>query len=400
MVWNRAWAAIALGLSAACSNSAAPPASCWDTTEGELGFGTLNEAQVDAMRNVENDGPFHMLNLIRFREQACYRDGRATELSGREADALYDPAPFLDGIGANVVFAADARETLLGDGMAWDRVAVVDYPSRAKFFEMTDDPAFRETAEHKEAGVEQTLVIVSDLRDSALPPGFQPAASPFPATDEDPTIDVVHLMAFRELAEYPAGDDEPSRTGEEAVALYEEAAAPAALELGVYPVAWFDIEGVYVGDGRTWDQLRINRMPSGAAFQALRDDPVRLAGERHREAGLADTYSVVVQPLFDTLDPIEDSDGDAPPVGADGTGTPCGANDDCVAFEASHCLIAAGDSGICTIQGCAAGQCTEGYACCSDCNPAVAAALPFEGSACLPSAQVTAVESMAGCRCE
>jgi len=66
-----------------------------------------------------DDGPFHMINLIEFREKADYRDGRETDLTGREADASYAPLEFLKQIG------------------------IVRYPSRALFFQMTQDEAFQ-----------------------------------------------------------------------------------------------------------------------------------------------------------------------------------------------------------------------------------------------------------------
>ena len=61
-----------------------------------------------------------------------------------------------------------------------------------------------------------------------------------------------------------------------------------------------------IGDGRSWDQLRINHMPSHAAFQALVADPKRTEGEVHRKAGLLDTYSMLTLPHVNGLDPFAD----------------------------------------------------------------------------------------------
>ncbi|MCA9671151.1 MAG: hypothetical protein KC503_36385, partial [Myxococcales bacterium] len=89
----------------------------------------------------------------------------------------------------------------------------------------------------------------------------------------------------------------------------------------------------------------------------------------------------------------------APPVAADGTGTPCSKDADCAALAAKKCL-ATGSIGICTVEGCSAGSCADSYACCHDCNPAAAPLLPFTGSACLPSNRTAQLTGAAGCTCD
>lgn len=84
---------------------------------------------------------------------------------------------------------------------------------------------------------------------------------------------------------------------------------------------------------------------------------------------------------------------------ADGTGTPCESDDECSGLEASHCLSAA-EGGFCTVQACEPTGCGEPYLCCHSCAPAAAGLLPFDGSACLPSAISTQLVSQAGCTCE
>jgi hypothetical protein len=150
--------------------------------------------------------------------------------------------------------SGDGRITL--DGTEWEQVAIVRYPSRAKFFEMAQDEEFRARAIHKDAGVEKSLVIVAHLQDTVSPPA--PEEVPNPATPADP---------------------------------------PVALEQGVNPIAWFDIEGVFIGDEREWDEFRINLFPSHAAFETVVADPTRRAGQVHREAALEDTYTIVLPRL-------------------------------------------------------------------------------------------------------
>jgi pimeloyl-ACP methyl ester carboxylesterase len=87
------------------------------------------------------------------------------------------------------------------------------------------------------------------------------------------------------------------------------------------------------------------------------------------------------------------------PITEAGTGTPCADDTQCSGLEASSC-ISTGGMGFCSIEGCAAGGCGMGYACCRECNPAAAAALPFEGSACFPEAGTAVLTGMAGCTCD
>jgi hypothetical protein len=295
-----------------CSDAVAEPLepevpACWTGTATDPSFGTRDAGVFDELERAAGtaeDGAFYMLNLIQFRERACYEDGRASELTGKEANDLYEPLDHLLGIGAQPVFVADAEATLLGDGVVWDQIAIVLYPSRELFLSMVNDEGFQAKLVHKQAGLEKSIVMVSDLRASQLPDDFVPVDSPYPTTADDPSVEIVHVLKFREEAEYAPGSGEEPRTGEEAVKLYEDSAAEVALEIGVYPTAWFDVRGVLVGDKRTWDQFRINHMPSHAAFNALVADPRRQDGAHHREAGIEDTYTMIAAPLLNTLDPI------------------------------------------------------------------------------------------------
>jgi hypothetical protein len=57
-----------------------------------LTSGTFNTEQVERMIAAPTEGPFYMFNLIRYREWAEYADGSETDLTGREANALYNPS--------------------------------------------------------------------------------------------------------------------------------------------------------------------------------------------------------------------------------------------------------------------------------------------------------------------
>lgn len=266
-------------------------------------YGQLNPEilQEFAATPPEEDGPFYMVNLIRYRELAVYPDGRETDLTGREANDLYAPIEFLMAIGAAPVFVGEVEQQLLGDETVWESFAIVRYPSRALFLQMTSDPAFMERAIHKDAGLESSIVMVTEPLDTPDNSALIPDEVAYPATEQDPAFDMVHVMNYHDVAQYEDGVDEPERSGREAVGLYSQSAGMVATPLGVQPVLWLEVKGVLIGDGRDWHEVRINRFPSHAAFDALTSDATWMSGTYHRAAGLQDTYSLQVLSSFDSL---------------------------------------------------------------------------------------------------
>ena len=264
-------------------------------------YGELNRQQMRRMITVADDGPFYMVNFIKFRELALYPDGRDADLTGREANARYTVLPILLDIGARPVFVADVERQLIGDSTTWDQVGVVLYPSRAAFLAMIERPDFRSIAIHKNAGVEKSIVLVTEPIDlGGVPPSIDPNALPYPATATDSAFMMVHLMEFRKRAEYADGR-ETDLTGRQAVERYEQSRVEGAVPLGIRPVTWLAVEGVLVGDGREWEEVRLNRFPSHATFAALAAQPSAL---EDRAAGLEDTYALMTAPIFvDDLTP-------------------------------------------------------------------------------------------------
>jgi len=123
-------------------------------------YGTPNLALIARWMELppDLDGAFWALNLMRYRAVADYADGRATTLSGREADDMYAPLGPLEGVGAHPALLADVTDQRIGTP-TWDRVGIVRYPSRASFFAMQQRDDFRELHAHKDAGMEFTIVL-------------------------------------------------------------------------------------------------------------------------------------------------------------------------------------------------------------------------------------------------
>ena len=249
----------------------------------------------------DEDGPVWMVNLMKYRDVADYPDGAPADgpaISGREADDLYTPLESLAGVGAEIVFGGDVDLQLLGDAPIWDRVGVVKYPTRRSFIEMQSRPDFRRQHVHKEAGMQETIVIGCQPFDlPAWPDGVdQPdwADVPHPPTEDDGPVMVIHVLKYNDATD-------AAMTPEDMDA-YSRSAAETAGPHGVRVAGWFAAEGTILGDGRTWDQVRFNLFPSKAAFMAVVTDPARLEAQRaHREPAIADTYTMIVRPTIDRI---------------------------------------------------------------------------------------------------
>jgi uncharacterized protein (DUF1330 family) len=110
----------------------------------------------------ENDrpGPIHMLNLVRFRDEAAYPDGR--KCTGADAYAAYgrESHPVFARLGGRIVWRGDFELMLIGPREErWDEVFVAEYPSVAAFVEMIRDPIYREAVKHRQAAVRDSRLV-------------------------------------------------------------------------------------------------------------------------------------------------------------------------------------------------------------------------------------------------
>jgi len=113
-----------------------------------------------AFRNSDRPGPIHMLNLVRFRDEATYPDGRVA--TGVQAYAAYgrESYPVFTRLGGRIVWRGDFEMTLIGPGIErWDECFIAEYPSVAAFVEMIRDPVYREAVKHRQAAVLDSRLI-------------------------------------------------------------------------------------------------------------------------------------------------------------------------------------------------------------------------------------------------
>jgi uncharacterized protein (DUF1330 family) len=100
------------------------------------------------------DGPFVMVNLIKFRDRAAYASGE--DVSGREAYMRYAKRMrvLCEANQARMIFSSQVVRLLLGEVEdLWDMVGLVEYPSRETFMRIAQSPEYREIEEHRIAGL-------------------------------------------------------------------------------------------------------------------------------------------------------------------------------------------------------------------------------------------------------
>jgi uncharacterized protein (DUF1330 family) len=103
----------------------------------------------------DNDAPVVMINLLKFGADGATSYQRYAK----------EVQPFLDSVGATVLYAGNASHVVAGDiaGPWWDAIVVVRYPSRAAFVSMATSPDYRERAHvHRAAALENTHLIATD----------------------------------------------------------------------------------------------------------------------------------------------------------------------------------------------------------------------------------------------
>lgn len=113
-------------------------------------------------------GPLFMVNLLKFKPRASYADGRASELSGREAYMIYGRAvtEMLPKFGGRGLVALDVSFLSIGQvEELWDEVAIAMYPSRRAMIEMSMSRQWQQIAVHRTAGLAGQLNMETVLSD-------------------------------------------------------------------------------------------------------------------------------------------------------------------------------------------------------------------------------------------
>jgi len=120
-----------------------------------------NKEQFLELVNAPDEGPVVMLNLLKFKA----REG-AKEY-GKYSNSV---VKMVEDRGGKMLWLGKVDQTLIGDIDAndWDAIALVQYPSRKAFIEMTTSKEYEGAHEHREGGLERTVLLACTPRGGEL----------------------------------------------------------------------------------------------------------------------------------------------------------------------------------------------------------------------------------------
>ena len=125
-----------------------------------------NEEQLKGFLEEGHDEPIFMVNLLKFKDKAEYPDKRETNLTGKEAYAIYgkEVVGHLKKVGGKPIFGGEVTRLMLGEvEELWDQVAIAMYPNRKAMLTMIQDPDYIQSAQHRVAGLEGQLNIETKI---------------------------------------------------------------------------------------------------------------------------------------------------------------------------------------------------------------------------------------------
>ncbi len=225
-------------------------------------YGDINHELIRSwFQREEPGGPMWALNLMQYRDRADYADGRATELTGIEADDVYAPHDHLAAVGSRIILIAPVVHQLAGDDRRWDRVAIAQYRDRMALVEMSSSADFAVSEAHKGAGMEFSIAMAM----------FPVEGDPMPPQE--------------------SGADAGSQL------LVQVVADPASTDFGegvdATRVGRFWVEDRFLGDDRSWAgaEVRFDCISSETAAELA-------AGDFDQDPS---RYVVIVDPTMDEV---------------------------------------------------------------------------------------------------
>lgn len=123
--------------------------------------------QLKALVETNPEGPLEFVNLLSFYPEARYPEGHEfaeRKMTGEEAyNRYYGPVAFrhVTRRGGRLTVLATVEQAIIGRDAHWHQVATMEYPTTAAFLDMAADPDFQAATVHRNAGLADTLVLVT-----------------------------------------------------------------------------------------------------------------------------------------------------------------------------------------------------------------------------------------------
>lgn len=124
----------------------------------------LSHAILNTLGKMPSEGPFHFVNLLKFKSQATYPEGHANRdkgMTGQQAYNLYGAVAAQQVIqrGGRLMNSNSVKTAL--NGADWDVVATMEYQSIEAFLDMLLDQSYQAALVHREAGLEHTELLIT-----------------------------------------------------------------------------------------------------------------------------------------------------------------------------------------------------------------------------------------------
>ncbi|MFQ5637894.1 MAG: DUF1330 domain-containing protein [bacterium] len=124
-----------------------------------------NEDELQRFMQHPDEKPVVMINLLNFKTTTD--DGE----SGEEVYNRYvqNVGPVLAKVGGRLLWQGQADQLIIGNKEDdWDRVLLVEYPSRAAFLKMLNLPEFQAVQTDRQAALENTVLIATTTERGVL----------------------------------------------------------------------------------------------------------------------------------------------------------------------------------------------------------------------------------------
>lgn len=147
-----------------------------------MNFTNPTREQFKAIYGLSGDQPAHMLNLLRFRDQAEYGPVDTelvnARLSGRDAYQRYsaEAEKIFRSVGGTQIWIGQPQATLIGpNDEPWSLAFVACYPSVQAFIDMVKNEEYQSATRHRTAALaDSRLIVCSPLQagDSFAPAAY------------------------------------------------------------------------------------------------------------------------------------------------------------------------------------------------------------------------------------
>jgi len=154
---------------------------------------------------------------------------------------------------------APVTHQLVGDAHVWDRIAIAQYRDRMAMIEMSSNSDFQKDEDHKEAGMDFTIVMAT------FPVGDDPVPPQESGADDD------RLMLLQVVADASTLD--------------------IAADVDSVRIGRFEIEDRIIGDDRTFAEARYDLISRDVAERLVAQ------GSTHNDTD----YVVIADPAFDDI---------------------------------------------------------------------------------------------------